>query len=421
MSAQTEQFSTEIENQTPNNTVKIGVLTSGGDAQGMNAALRAAVRTALHEGAVPYAICEGWKGAVEGGELIQKLEWGDVSGILNRGGTAIGTARCDEFRERSGIKRAVKNLVEKGIDRLVIIGGDGTLTGADELRALWPELLAELVAEGEISAELGEVHQKLYLAGVVGSIDNDLVGTDMTVGTDSALHRIIEAIDAIASTAASHQRTFIIEVMGRNCGYLALMSAIAGGCDYVFIPEMPPTENWGREMCEKLRTGRKNGRRDSLVIVAEGAIDRQGNPITTQMVKEILESELNEDVRVTALGHVQRGGTPSAYDRWMPTLLGYTAAWELIHADEFVQPMIIGTRSNRLTRLPMMETIAATREVKKYLKSGDWDSAVAARGSGYAEMIDLFETISSPNRFGILQRRIIRELGLFMLAVLLRE
>ncbi|XCB36702.1 6-phosphofructokinase [Arcanobacterium hippocoleae] len=120
-----------------------------------------------------------------------------------------------------------------------MIGGDGTLSGADELRELWPELLAELIAEGAISESLGARHQKLYLAGVVGSIDNDLVGTDMTVGADSALHRIIEAIDAIASTAASHQRTFIIEVMGRNCGYLALMSAIAGGCDYVFIPELP--------------------------------------------------------------------------------------------------------------------------------------------------------------------------------------
>nr|WP_309957462.1 6-phosphofructokinase [Arcanobacterium hippocoleae] len=380
----------------PATGVKIGVLTSGGDAQGMNAALRAAVRTAVHEGATPYAIREGWKGAVEGGKFIEELAWSDVSNILNSGGTAIGTARCDEFRERAGIKKAVQNLVEKGIDRLVVIGGDGTLSGADELRELWPELLAELIAEGAISESLGARHQKLYLAGVVGSIDNDLVGTDMTVGADSALHRIIEAIDAIASTAASHQRTFIIEVMGRNCGYLALMSAIAGGCDYVFIPELPPAANWREEMCEKLRTGRAHGRRDSLVIVAEGAIDREGKPITSQMVKELLESELGEDVRLTSLGHVQRGGTPSAYDRWMPTLLGYTAAWEMIHADESVQPMIIGTRSNRLMRLPMMETIANTRAVKKYIKEKNWDAAIASRGTGYREMIDLFETISAP-------------------------
>lgn len=380
----------------PAQGVKIGVLTSGGDAQGMNAVLRAVVRTAIHEGASPYAIREGWKGAVEGGELIQKLEWSNVSNILDSGGTAIGTARCDEFRERAGIKKAVKNFIEKGIDRLVVIGGDGTLSGADELRELWPELLAELVAEGEITPELGELHQKLYLAGVVGSIDNDLVGTDMTIGTDSALHRIIEAIDAIASTAASHQRTFIIEVMGRNCGYLALMSAIAGGCDYVFIPEMPPTDNWQHELCTKLRTGRANGRRDSIVIVAEGAIDRTGKPITAHLVKDTLQSELGEDVRITSLGHVQRGGTPSAYDRWMPTLLGYTAAWEMIHADASVAPMIVGTRANRIVRLPMMETIASTRAVKKYMKEGDWESAVAARGANYSEMIELFETISAP-------------------------
>lgn len=396
MSTETESVDTSTITAPAEPGVKIGVLTSGGDAQGMNAVLRAVVRTALHEGAVPYAIREGWKGAVEGGDLIQELAWSDVSNILTNGGTAIGTARCDEFRERWGVKKAVKHLVEKGIDRLVVIGGDGTLTGADELRELWPELLTELVNEGEIAPQVGAAHQKLFLAGVVGSIDNDLVGTDMTVGTDSALHRIIEAIDAIASTAASHQRTFVIEVMGRNCGYLALMSAIAGGCDYVLIPELPPSADWAQDMCEKLRTGRANGRRDSLVIVAEGAIDRDGNPITSQMVKEILETNLGEDVRITSLGHVQRGGTPSAYDRWMPTLLGYTAAWEMIHADESVEPMIVGTRWNRLVLLPMMETIAQTRAVKKYMKEHDWDAAIASRGSGYREMIDLFETISAP-------------------------
>lgn len=376
--------------------VKIGVITSGGDAQGMNAVVRAAVRTALHEGAQPYAIREGWKGAVFGGELIQKLEWSDVSGILNKGGTSIGTARCDEFRERAGIKRAVHNLVTEGIDRLVIVGGDGTLSGADELRELWPELLAELVDDGALSAEQAAQHAQLHIAGVVGSIDNDLVGTDMTVGADSALHRIIEAIDAIAATAASHQRTFVIEVMGRRCGYLALMSAIAGGCDYVLIPELPPEDGWQERMCEKLREGRAKGRRDSLVIVAEGAIDRHGNPITSSDVQQALEERLGEDVRITSLGHVQRGGTPSAYDRWMSTLLGYTAAQEVVSAGANNQPIIVGTRHNRIVRLPMMETIQQTRKVKEYLNSGDWDSAVAARGSGYREMIEVFETLSSP-------------------------
>lgn len=376
--------------------VKIGVLTSGGDAQGMNAVVRAVVRTALHEGAVPYAVREGWKGAVEGGDLIQKLEWGSVSGILDAGGTTIGTARSDAFRERDGMKSAVKNLVENGIDRLVIIGGDGTLSGADELRAVWPEMLTELAAEGQISEDQAREHAKLRIAGVVGSIDNDLVGSDMTVGADSALHRIIEAIDAIASTAASHQRTFIIEVMGRRCGYLALMSALAGGCDYVFIPELPPEDGWEDAMCEKLRTGRAAGRRDSLVIVAEGAQDRSGNPITAAQVKQVLEEKLGEDARVTSLGHVQRGGTPTAYDRWMSTLLGYAAAIEVITAGEDSVPCIIGTKRNRITRLPLVEAIQNTRAVKTYVSEHNWDAAINARGSGYREMIDVFETISSP-------------------------
>ena len=376
--------------------VKIGILTSGGDAQGMNATVRAVVRTVLQLGATPYAFLEGWRGPVEGGHLIKKMGWSDVSSTINRGGTAIGTARCDEFRERSGMKKAVYNFVKNGIDRLVIMGGDGTLTGADELRELWPELLAELVAEGAVSEEEGQRHAKLLIAGVVGSIDNDLVGTDMTVGTDSALTRIIEAIDAIAATAASHQRTFIIEVMGRRCGYLALMSAIAGGCDYVFIPELPPADGWEDELAEKLRLGRENGRRDSLIVVAEGASDRAGNKITAEDVRTAIKDRMGEDPRITSLGHVQRGGTPSAYDRWMPTLLGYTAAWDLVHATQETEPVIIGTRRNKIVRLPMMQAIQNTRAVKEHLSSGDWDAAVTSRGNHYQEMIDLFATLSSP-------------------------
>lgn len=375
---------------------KIAVLTSGGDAQGMNAVVRAVVRTAIHEGAVPYAVHEGWKGAVEGGGLISELTWSDVSGILNEGGTTIGTARCAAFRERDGLRAAVGNFVSRGIDRVVAIGGDGTLTGADQLRELWGELLAELVERGEIAPEAAQAHPRLHLAGVVGSIDNDLVGTDMTVGADSALHRIIEAIDAITSTAASHQRTFIVEVMGRRCGYLALMSAIAGGCDYAFIPELPPADGWEDDLCEKLREGRAAGRRDSIIVVAEGAQDRSGTPISAAQVRDLLAERLGEDVRITSLGHVQRGGTPSAYDRWMPTILGYTAALEVINAGDEDEPCIVGTRGNRIVRLPLMEAIGNTRAVKGMLASGDYQGAVAARGRTYERMIRIFETMSSP-------------------------
>lgn len=376
--------------------VKIGILTSGGDAQGMNAIVRAVVRTSIQLGADPYAFLEGWRGPVEGGELIKKMTWNDVSQTINKGGTAIGTARSDEFRERSGIKKAVKNFVKHGIDRLVVIGGDGTMTGANELRELWPELLQELLDEGEVSAEEATTHEKLMLAGVVGSIDNDLVGTDMTVGADSALHRIIEAIDAIQATAASHQRTFIIEVMGRHCGYLALMSAVAGGCDYVFIPELPPANGWEDDLADKLRRGRENGRRDSLIVIAEGATDRSGNPISADDVQAAIQDRMGEDARITSLGHVQRGGIPSAYDRWMPTLLGYTAAYEMFHATSDTEPMIIGTGRNKIKRLPMMETVANTRQVAKFVEKGDWDSATSSRGSHYREMVDLFEILSAP-------------------------
>jgi 6-phosphofructokinase 1 len=215
---------------------RIGVLTSGGDAQGMNAAVRSIVRTAADYGLEVYAICEGYQGMVEGGARIRRMNWDSVGGILHQGGTVIGTARSEEFRTRAGRLKAARNLMEYEINSLIIIGGDGSLTGANIFRQEWPGLLAELVEMGQISPALAERHPTLTIAGLVGSIDNDMAGTDMTIGTDTALHRITEAIDAISSTAASHQRAFVVEVMGRNCGYLALMSALATGADLVLIP-----------------------------------------------------------------------------------------------------------------------------------------------------------------------------------------
>ena len=376
--------------------VKIGVLTSGGDAQGMNAAVRAVVRTALRMGARPYAVMEGWAGAVAGGDGIRPLEWDSVGSILHRGGTIIGTARSAEFRERAGQLAAARNLLEHDIDRLVVIGGDGSLTGTDVFRTNWPGLVAELAERGEISPEKAAAHPALMVTGLVGSIDNDLVGADMTIGTDSALHRILEAIDDISSTAASHQRTFIIEVMGRHCGYLALMAAVAGGCDYVLVPELPPAGGWEEDMCRKLAKGREAGRRESMVVVAEGATDRSGNPISADDVKRVLSERLGEDARVTILGHVQRGGKPSAYDRWMSTLLGCAAAHEAVTATPESEPVIIAERHNRISRLPMMEQIRATRAVKDLVASGDYEGAVAARGASFGEMLRIFETMSTP-------------------------
>ena len=365
--------------------VRIGVLTSGGDAQGMNAAVRAVVRAALRMGAQPYAVMEGWAGAVAGGDSIRPLNWDSVGSILHRGGTVIGTARSAEFRERDGQLAAARNLLEHDIDRLVVIGGDGSLTGTDAFRTNWPGLVAELAERGEISPEKAAAHPALMVTGLVGSI-----------GTDSALHRILEAIDDISSTAASHQRTFIIEVMGRHCGYLALMAAVAGGCDYVLVPELPPAGGWEEDMCRKLAKGREAGRRESMVVVAEGATDRSGNPISADDVKRVLSERLGEDARVTILGHVQRGGKPSAYDRWMSTLLGCAAAHEAVTATPESEPVIIAERHNRISRLPMMEQIRATRAVKDLVASGDYEGAVAARGASFGEMLRIFETMSTP-------------------------
>ncbi|CAM2758031.1 6-phosphofructokinase [Actinomyces slackii] len=376
--------------------LKIGVLTSGGDAQGMNAAVRGVVRTALRLGAKPYAVMEGWAGAVAGGDAIRPLAWDSVSSILQRGGTIIGTARSAEFRERAGQLAAARHLLAHGIDRLVVIGGDGSLTGTNEFRKNWPSLLEELVEGGDIPAETAQAHPELMVTGIVGSIDNDLVGADMTIGTDSALHRILEAIDDISSTAASHQRTFVVEVMGRHCGYLALMAAMAGGCDYVLVPELPPGRNWEEDMCLRLKEGREAGRRESMVIVAEGATDRAGNRITADDVKQVLSDRLGESARVTILGHVQRGGRPSAYDRWMSTLLGCAAAREVITMEPEAEPVIIAERHNRIRRLPMMKQVEATRAVKDLVAAQDYLAAVKARGGSFEQMLTIFETMSIP-------------------------
>ncbi len=223
----------------------IAVLTSGGDAPGMNAAVRAVVRTALARGQRVFAIREGYEGAVVGGDRIVPMTWSSVGGILHLGGTAIGTARSERFRSRDGRLQAARHLLQAGIDSLVVIGGDGSLSGAAVLRQEWPSLVEELVASGQVEREAAASALPLSIVGLVGSIDNDMAGTDITIGADTALHRITEAIDAIASTAASHQRTFVVEVMGRHCGYLALMGAIATGASMVLIPESPPdVDDW---------------------------------------------------------------------------------------------------------------------------------------------------------------------------------
>lgn len=371
----------------------IGVLTSGGDAQGMNAAVRAVVRTALDRGTDVYAIYEGYNGMVNGGGSIRKMTWESVGGILHQGGTVIGTARSLEFRERSGRLQAARNLLACDIDSLVIIGGDGSLTGANIFRQEWSSLLEELVATGQIGRELAERHPNLTIAGLVGSIDNDMFGTDMTIGADTALHRITEAIDAISSTAASHQRSFVVEVMGRNCGYLALMGALATGADWVLIPESPPdVDNWEEKMCEILQAGRQAGRRDTIVVVAEGAHDRNGNPISSDYVKRVLEERLGEDTRVTILGHVQRGGSPSAFDRYMSTMLGYAAVNEILSGKSAGEAFLIGVQNNQITRSPLMECVEKTHAVAKAIAAHDYARAMDLRSGSFTEAFRTLRT-----------------------------
>lgn len=372
---------------------RIGVLTSGGDAQGMNAAVRAITRAAIREGVEVYAIREGWQGAFEGGEHITRLRWSDVSGILGKGGTVIGTARCAAMRTEDGQRDVVKNLVLHGIDRLIVIGGDGSLTGARELMLRWSDLLDELVAAGDVSPELASRHRHLRMAGIVGSIDNDMVGTDMTVGTDSAMHRITEAIDAISATAESHRRTFIIEVMGRNCGYLALMTTVAGGADYTFLPESPPRDGWEDRMLEVLHRARAAGRRDSIIVVAEGAKDRDGEPISAQRIQEVIAERTGEQPRITILGHVQRGGKPSAYDRWMASACGVEAVQAVLEADEDAEPLLIGVQGDKVVRRQLMEDVVATRAIAGYVRDGDYAKAIASRGAGFKTMIDIYRTL----------------------------
>ena len=208
-----------------------------------------------------------------------------------------------DFKERWGRLKAAKNLIKFGINNLVCIGGDGSLTGANLFKQEWSSLLQELVEKGEISKEEQDKYAFLNIVGLVGSIDNDFCGTDMTIGADSALHRIIEAVDAIVTTALSHQRCFVMEVMGRHCGYLALAAGLASDADWIMIPENPPEPGWEEKLCKRIAFQRDLGHRLNIVLVAEGAIDKQGNAISVDYVKSVISKRLNIDTRVTVLGH----------------------------------------------------------------------------------------------------------------------
>uniref|UniRef100_A0AAR2LEB8 6-phosphofructokinase n=1 Tax=Pygocentrus nattereri TaxID=42514 RepID=A0AAR2LEB8_PYGNA len=363
--------------------LKLLKITTFFTSLGMNAAVRAVTRMGIYVGAKVYLIYEGYEGLVDGGDNIKIANWQSVSNIIQLGGTVIGSARCKAFTAREGRLAAAFHLVQRGITNLCVCGGDGSLTGANIFRNEWSDLLAQLVQEGRITDSLAQQYTHLNIVGLVGSIDNDFCGTDMTIGADSALHRIMEVIDAISTTAQSHQRTFVLEVMGRHCGYLAVVSALASGADWVFIPEAPPEEGWEDHMCARLGESRSKGSRLNIVIIAEGAIDKHGEPITSNYVKDLVVQRLGYDTRVTVLGHVQRGGTPSAFDRVLSSKLGVEAVVALLEATPETSACVIGLSGNQAMRLPLMECVNMTKEVQKAMNEKRFEEAIQLRGKSF--------------------------------------
>ncbi|PVH93242.1 6-phosphofructokinase [Periconia macrospinosa] len=373
---------------------RIGVMTSGGDAPGMNGAVRAVVRMALFSNCEAFAIYEGYEGLVQGGNMIREMHWEDVRGFLAEGGTIIGTARCMSFMQRDGRRTAAKNMILKGIDALVICGGDGSLTGADRFRTEWPSLLEELVERKELTPEQVAPFKHLNIVGLVGSIDNDLSMTDATIGCYSSLARICEAIDSVDTTATSHQRAFVVETMGRHCGWLTLMAGVATGSDFIFIPEKPVEDGWEENMLSIIRKHRALGKRKTIVIVAEGAIDVHLNKITPTQVKDIL-SKAGLDTRITTLGHVQRGGQPAAYDRILSTLQGVEAVKAVLEATPETPSPVICMIETKIVRRPLLEAVAQTKEVAKAIESKDFDKAMRLRNAEFAEYYRSYQITSA--------------------------
>lgn len=274
---------------------RIAVLTSGGDCSGMNAAIRAVVRAGLGKNIEVYGIQKGYSGLIN--SQIDRLTTKSVSGILQRGGTFLQSARCKEMMTPEGQQRAVAMLAEKGIEGLVVIGGDGSLRGALALHRLG-----------------------IPVMGIPASIDNDIPFTDMSLGVDTALNNIIYAVDCLKDTASSHDRTFVVETMGRNCGYLAVASAIACGAEYALIPEAPYDLN---EICVNLRKRYEEGRDNSLLMLAEGV--GQAQDIANQ-----IKDRVGFETRIMVLGHYQRGGSPSCFDRLLAARFGIGAIEALL-------------------------------------------------------------------------------------------
>ena len=308
---------------------RIGVLTSGGDAPGMNAAIRAVTRKAIYHGLEVYGIRHGYEGMING--WMKQLKSHSVSNIIQRGGTILKTARCKEFMTIAGRKKAHEQLVANEIDAVVVIGGDGSFQGARKM-----------------SEEFD-----IPFIGIPGTIDNDLYGTDYTIGYDTALNTVVGAVDKIRDTASSHNRLFFVEVMGRDAGFLALRSGVACGAEAVLIPEIKTSVN---QLKSYLEEGFKRKKSSIIIIVAEGEKEGGAYEIANKVKKDFNEY----DVKVTVLGHIQRGGSPSAFDRVTASKLG-VAAVDAILDDQ--KSIMVGIVNNKIVHVPFNKTLKNVKKI----------------------------------------------------------
>ena len=308
----------------------IGVFTSGGDAPGMNAAIRAVTRAAISNGIKVKAIYRGYKGLID--DDIREFTTQDVSGIVQRGGTIIKSARCMEFKTPEGRKLAYENMVKEGIDALIAIGGDGTFTGA--------RLFAQ--------------EYNVPIIGIPGTIDNDLWGTDATIGYDTALNTIMHCVDMLRDTATSHERVFLVEVMGRDAGFLTLNAAIAAGAEAAIIPERATILE---QIEEAIGQGRRKSKNSSIVLVQEHAIDGGAQAVARMME----EAHPEYSTRVTILGHLQRGGSPTANDRILASRMGIAAIQALLEEQRNV---MIGVQNDEIVYVPLTKAIHEKKDIK---------------------------------------------------------
>lgn len=307
---------------------KIAVLTSGGDSPGMNAGIRAVVRTAIHYGFTVFGFKHGYQGLVN--DDTMEMNRGSVANIIQRGGTILGTARSDEFLTQDGMVRAKESLDKYKIDAVVVIGGDGTMRGAKEFSEKF----------------------KVKMIGLPGTIDNDLFGTDFTIGFDTAVNSALDAVDRIRDTASSLERLFFIEVMGRSAGFIALVVGLAGGAEEIFIPETPTDIE---ALAKKITASIKKGKRSNIIIVSEG--DEAGNAFT---IAEKVKKLVKEDYRVAVLGYIQRGGSPTANDRVLASKLGFAAIGAI---EKNIHGCMVGEIDKKIVYTPFEETYTKQKEI----------------------------------------------------------